>query len=133
MSAVPKLLVREQETFVSATGGREKFEKRFVRVVLLMTLAFTVLAVYSLILNDKIETKFYLVDRTKRENIDMRRQIELLDAEITYLKSYERVEKALGDAGLQLVVPSSVFYLDLQEVNGQVAVKTTNRSAKEQM
>ena len=133
MSTVPKLIIQEREPLVSIVQEKDGYQKRLMRTMLVTILVFTGLAIYSLLLNNHIDSKFYLIDETKKENINLQKQVELLEAEISYLKSYGRVEKVLKDAGVQLAVPYSVFYLDLNKVDGRIARDTLNHPGKEQI
>lgn len=115
------------------TGVRveKNSRNRLILYVIVGSILLTAVATYSLFLNQSLDSTFYEIDKTKIENNVLQCEIDVLEAQVNSLKSLERVESVLKEAGIHLAVPSSVFYLDVAKANGQIARKSIRMTGKE--
>lgn len=104
---------------------------RLVLQVIVGSIILTAVALYSLFLTQRLDSIFYEIDTKKIENAALQREIGVLEGQVNSLKSLNRVENILKEAGIQLSVPASVFYLDVAKAHGQIARESIRATGKE--
>ncbi len=73
----------------------------------------TLLGVYTVWLKFSIDCKYLKIDEVKQQNYQLDVKIKKLEADVETLRNYQRVEKALTDAGYAMETPKDTFYLRL--------------------
>lgn len=116
---------------IAGDSAERNSRNRLILYVIAGSILLTAVATYSLFLTQSLDSTFYEIDRTKIENNTLQYEIGVLEAQVDSLSSLERVESVLKEAGVQLAVPSSVFYLDVAKANGQIARKSIRMTGKE--
>lgn len=131
MQAAARQMVVESRIPVFLEKKADPGSRRLVTLVIATCFVFTAVALYSLHLNQRLDSLFYEIDAAKVQNQAIQRDIEALEFQVNALRSYGRVESVLRDAGLSLSVPTTVFYLDVERARGKFARRQRPQTVKE--
>ena len=96
--------------------------------VVLSAWLMTVVAVASLWLKLEIDQKYQRIDSIKIRNVQLKTDIQKLEAEAMQLKSLEKIEENVAAAGVIMEKPNWVFFVDPNQARGQMAMGTSDSS-----
>lgn len=89
----------------------------------------TVIAVASVWLKLEIEQKYQRIDSIKIRNTALKQEIQKLEAELMELKSLEKIEQNVSEAGVSMVRPTEMFFVDPSRGSGQMALGAEHSDA----
>lgn len=89
--------------------------------ILAVTAVVTLLGIYSVWMKSEIDRKFLEADEIKKMTNRLDEEIQMLEVEIEEMKSYERIERVLSEAGYNYRMPERSVHIDLGGEDGHVA------------
>lgn len=102
---------------------------KILGAVVLAAWFMTVIAVASVWLKLEIEQKYQRIDTIKIRNTALKQEIQKLEAELMELKSLEKIEQNVSGAGINMVRPTQVFFVDPSRGSGQMALGAEHADA----
>ena len=108
---------------VQGADQRNALKKQGIKmagILLIFAYGVTLLGILTVYLKFSIDCKYMKIDEIKQQNYQLDIQIKRLEADVETLKNYQRVERALSDAGYVVTTPQKPLYVDLDNRNSKV-------------